>query len=206
VLLDCGPDFRQQILNIPFKKLDAVLLTHVHYDHVGGLDDLRPFCIFGDVDVFANLDTAKGLIHSMPYCFAEKKYPGVPQINLHVIKPHQVFKLGDISVTPIEVIHGKLPILGYRLDDLVYITDMKEISESEYAYLKNVKILVVNALRWEMHPTHQSIYQAIEFAERVHAESTYFIHMSHHAGLYAETDLKIPQSIHLSYDGLSLSF
>ena len=168
VLVDCGPDFRQQMLGREFKKIDAVLLTHEHYDHVGGIDDLRPFCTFGEVDVYADGNTVGDLRRRIPYCFGESKYPGVPKINLSVVEPHRPFSIGSIDVLPIQVMHGKLPILGYRFGDLVYITDMKTIRKEEMEYLKDVKILIVNALRFSPeHHSHMTVNEAMEFIRMV---------------------------------------
>ena len=112
-----------------FRKIDGLLITHIHYDHVGGIDDVRPFCALGDIDVYANATTCEGLRHNFPYCFTDHLYPGVPKLNLHSIQPHAKFVIGDIEVTPITVMHGKLPILGYRFGKLAYITDMKTIDD-----------------------------------------------------------------------------
>lgn len=206
VLIDCGPDFRQQILKQPFRRIDGVLLTHIHYDHVGGLDDLRPFCKLGDVDIYANEGTVNGLHTSMPYCFAEHLYPGVPKLRLHTIEKHVPFHIGDISVLPIEVMHDKLPILGYRFDNLVYITDMKSISEEELPYLQDVDTLVVNALRFDKpHHSHQLVDDAIMFSRRIGARRTYLIHMTHEIGTHTEAEKRLPEQFHFAYDGLKIS-
>ena len=130
VLIDCGPDIRMQLLPVPFKKIDGVLLTHEHYDHVGGLDDLRPYCYaFGDLDIYANARTVKNVLHNFPYCFAENPYPGVPSFNLKAVEKHKEFHIGDIPVVPIEVMHDKMPIFGYRFGSMAYITDMKTMAD-----------------------------------------------------------------------------
>lgn len=205
ILIDCGPDFRQQILQVPFKKIDGVLLTHIHYDHVGGLDDLRPFCRLGDVDIYANKATVDGLHTTMPYCFAEHLYPGVPKLRLHTIGKHRKFRIGDVDVMPVEVMHDKLPILGYRFGNMAYITDMKTISEEEYGYLQGVDTLVVNALRWEKpHHSHQLVKDAIAFSRRIGAKRTYLIHLTHDIGLHDEAQKRLPKDFYFAYDGLEI--
>ena len=207
VLVDCGPDFRQQMLGREFKKIDAVLLTHEHYDHVGGIDDLRPFCTFGEVDVYADGNTVGDLRRRIPYCFGESKYPGVPKINRSVVEPHRPFSIGSIDVLPIQVMHGKLPILGYRFGDLVYITDMKTIRKEEMEYLKGVKILIVNALRFSPeHHSHMTVNEAMEFIRMVSPEKTYFTHMGHDIGLHEEVNRQLPDDMDLAYDGQMIEF
>lgn len=206
ILIDCGPDFREQMLRLDsFHKLDAVLLTHEHYDHVGGIDDLRPFCKFGEIPVVADNYAATHLKERMPYCFGENLYPGVPRIYLQVATPGDAFKIGETIILPIQVMHGKLPILGYRIGALGYVTDMTAMPEESYRMLDGVEVLVINALRTEPHPTHQSISEAIETAKRIGAKETYFIHMSHHAGLHAEATKLLPPHIHFAFDGLEIT-
>ena len=206
ILFDCGPDFRQQMLTVPFHKLDGVLITHEHYDHVGGLDDLRPYMKFGEVNVYAEDFCATHLEERIPYCFTpkEKRYPGVPAINLIRIEPHKPFSIEGIEVIPLRVMHGKLPILGFRIGNIAYITDMKSIDDGEYEYLKGVETLVVNALRHKEHRTHQTVEDAIAFAQRIGATNTYFIHMSHDVGLHAVEEAKLPYGFHYAYDGLEV--
>jgi len=202
ILLDCGPDFRAQMLKREFKKIDGVLITHEHYDHVGGLDDLRPFCRFGEVPLYAEDYTAERLMRRMPYCFDEHKYPGVPQVSLKVIRPDHSFYINRAKIVPVRVMHGPLPILGYRINEVAYITDMKTIPEEEFPLLEKVECLIVNALRLEPHWTHQNLDEALAFAAKVGARETYFIHMSHQMGQHADVEKKLPPHIHLTYDGL----
>jgi len=208
VLIDCGPDFRQQILTRPtFKRIDAVLITHSHYDHVGGLDDLRPFSIFGDIDIYSDALTAYGIKRAIPYCFEEHKYPGVPNITSKVIEPYKSFVLGDMNITPIRVMHGKLPILGYRINNFGYITDMKTIPDTSLSYLEGIETLVVNALRhntYKDHPTHQTVEDAIEFSKRIGAKRTILIHLSHYVGLHEVENNNLPNGVELAYDGMDL--
>ena len=186
LLIDCGPDFRQQILPQPFRKIDGILITHSHYDHMGGMDDIRPYCQFGEMNV----------------CFAEHRYPGVPAIGLHEILPHYPLHIGDLVIVPIEVMHGKLPILGYRIGPLTYITDMKTIDDSELPYLEGTQLLVVNALRFtKPHHSHQLVDDAVAFARRVGAPKTLLIHMCHDIGLHEQVNSILPQGIDLAYDG-----
>ena len=202
LLIDCGPDFRQQILPMPFRKIDGILITHSHYDHVGGMDDIRPYCQFGEINVYADPIARKGMLEMLPYCFAENRYPGVPAIGLHEIHKHEPFRIGNLDIMPIEVMHGKLPILGYRIGKLAYITDMKTIEESEYPYLEGTELLVVNALRFtKPHHSHQLVDDALAFAHRVGAKQTLLIHVCHDIGLHESVNRLLPEGVQLAYDG-----
>lgn len=205
ILIDCGPDFRQQIMPLPFRRINGLLITHTHYDHVGGIDDLRPFCQFGNIEVYADKLSAANLHNAIPYCFAEKRYPGVPAIHLNEIRPHEAFMIGDIEVFPFTVMHGKLPILGYRFGKLAYITDMKSIQETEVEYLIGVDTLVVNALRFKKeHHSHQLAGEAVKFIQRLGVKKSYLIHCSHEIGLHDEANSILPDGIRLAYDGMTI--
>jgi len=206
ILMDCGPDFREQMLSTPFGKIDGVLISHEHYDDVGGLDDLRPFCRFGEVPVFAETYTAGRLRTRLPYCFAENKYPGVPNILLNDIEVGHSFRINNTEILPLRVMHGKLPIFGYRIGKLAYITDMLTMPEESYELLKGVEVLILNALRLMPHITHQNLDEALQTARRIDARETYLIHMSHQMGLHAEIAKRLPPHVHLAYDGLEIIY
>ena len=201
VLIDCGPDFRQQIMEQPFRKIDGILITHAHYDHMGGMDDIRPYCQFGEINVYADPVARKGLLQMLPYCFEEHRYPGVPAIQLHEIHKHIPFQIGDLEILPIEVMHHDLPILGYRIGKLAYITDMKTIDEGELDYLQDIDTLIVNALREKPHHSHQTLAEAVDFAKRIGARQTWLIHSSHDIGRHEEVNASLTSDIQMAYDG-----
>ena len=201
LLIDCGPDFRQQIMSQPFRKIDGILITHAHYDHMGGMDDIRPYCQFGEINVYADPIAREGMLQMLPYCFAEHRYPGVPAIQLHEILPHIPFTIGDMEIVPFQVMHHDLPILGYRIGSLAYITDMKTIAEEEIPYILGCDTLVVNALREKPHHSHQTLSEAVQFAQRIGARQTWLIHSSHDIGRHTEVNASLPVNIQLAYDG-----
>ena len=213
VLIDCGPDFRQQIMSQPFRKIDAIFITHAHYDHMGGMDDIRPYCQFGEINVYADAIACEGMLQMLPYCFAEHRYPGVPAIQLHEIRPHEPIVIGDLSIVPFRVMHHNLPILGFRISQvnppsstLVYITDMKTIDEAEIPYIENCEVLVVNALRPQPHHSHQTLDEAVAFAKRIDARQTWLIHSSHDMPRHDEINAMLPDNIQMAYDGQVINF
>lgn len=204
ILIDCGPDFREQILPFDFRKIDGVLLTHEHYDHVGGLDDLRPFCRFGDVDLYAEQNVLDTLRSRIPYCFSNTHQRGIPSFTLHPICPDNQFSVEGISVQPIRVMHALLPIVGYRIGNFAYLTDLKYIPESEFDKLKNLDVLVIDALRHTTHVSHETLEEALENIRRIAPTKSYLTHMSHEIGLHKEVQKTLPENVFLSYDRLEI--
>lgn len=206
IVIDSGPDFRYQMLRAGVKDLDAILYTHEHKDHVAGLDDIRPFnyILHKHIDIYATDRVQDALRKEFSYIFSDVKYHGLPLINLFTIDK-QPFNVGHVNITPIEVMHYKLPILGYRLNDFTYITDAKTISDESLEKIKGSKYLVINALQKEQHISHFTLEEAIAFAEKAGAEMTYFTHMSHNLGKHADIEKELPANIRLAYDGLELS-
>lgn len=210
IQIDCGPDFREQMIRLnDFRPIDGVLITHEHYDHVGGLDDLRPYCAFRDVIVYGEDYTCERLRQRIPYCFATNLYPGVPHISLSELQPQKPFTItnlkGDsVEVLPIRVMHAKMPILGYRIGKMAWITDMTEMPSESFESLKGLDVLVMNALRIEEHISHQTLAQALERVKIIQPRRTYLVHMSHHMGLHDEVDATLPENVHLAYDGLCI--
>ena len=205
LLLDCGPDFREQMLRIGRRNpLDAVLITHEHYDHVGGIDDLRPFTYDRNLPLYADDYACKHLRQRLPYCLVNNTYPGIPRLDLHELKEGDKLQFGTLTVTALRVMHGKLPILGYRIGDVAYLTDMTELFPSSLPLLQDIRMLIVGALRHTPHMTHQTVEQAVAFSRSLGNVPTYFIHMSHHLGLHAVEEEKLPEGFHFAYDGLVL--
>ena len=205
LVVDTTPDFRYQMLRAGVKKMDAVLFTHSHKDHIAGLDDIRAFNFFQQqpIHIYATEPTQQALKREFMYAFAENKYPGVPEIILNTIS-NEPFKVGDIPVTPIQVWHLKMPVLGFRFGSLTYITDANRIDESEKQKIKGSQILIVNALRKERHISHFTLTEAIELVKELEIPTAYFTHISHQLGKHDDVESQLPEGIHLAYDGLVL--
>jgi phosphoribosyl 1,2-cyclic phosphate phosphodiesterase len=205
IVIDSGPDFRYQMLREKVMHLDAIVFTHEHKDHVAGLDDIRAFNYKQNapIDVYATERVQIGLKREFFYIFSDYKYPGVPQLNMHTIGL-EPFDIGSLHFIPIEVMHYKLPILGFRIGDFTYITDAKTVSETEAEKIKGTKTLVINALQTQSHIAHFTLDEAISFAQQIGAEKTYLTHISHRLGFHQEVSQYLPPGIELAYDGLKL--
>jgi len=206
IVIDTGPDFRQQMLKANNRKLDAVLFTHAHMDHTAGLDDVRAYNYIHQkpMPVYADDITITTLKNQFSYIFSEKKYPGIPQINLNQIS-NKSFKVEELNIIPIEVMHHKLPVKGFRIKDFTYITDANFISEQEKGKIKGSKVLVLNALRKTDHISHFTLQQTIDLSQELKVEKTYLTHISHQMGLYDEVSTELPNNINLAYDGLTIT-
>ena len=201
LLIDCGPDFRTQMLRASDDNLDAVLLTHIHFDHVAGLDDLRAYCFEKPVPLYARADVLMNLHKRIPYCFAENPYPGVPQFEEHVIEDDKSFLVEGVRVEPIPVQHYKLSILGFRIGPLAYITDAKTIEDDVVDSLKGIPLLVINSLRQGQHISHMCLDETLAIIERIKPGRALLIHMSDRMGLHADSPKFLPQGVELAYDG-----
>jgi phosphoribosyl 1,2-cyclic phosphate phosphodiesterase len=205
LVIDTGPDFRLQMLREKITRLDGVLFTHGHKDHIAGLDDVRAYNFSQGINmpVYGSAPTLSQLRTEFYYAFEENKYPGIPQLVLHEITD-RVFSAGPVQITPLPVTHLHMPVLGFRLKDFSYITDANAIPESTYERLQGTRVLVLNALQKENHISHFSLKQAIEVAQRVGAQKTFFTHISHKLGLHKTVEKELPESIALAYDGFTI--
>ena len=206
LVVDTTPDFRYQMLRTHTLKLDAVIFTHPHKDHLGGLDDVRGFNFFSGkpMNVYANSLTEQAVRRDFYYVFSDKKYPGVPELNMITIDADNPFMVGDIPVQPIEVMHHKMPVLGFRFGDFTYITDSNHISDSENEKIIGSKVLVLNALRKEEHMAHFTLDEAIALGRELRVPEVYFTHISHQLGKHQKISRELPQGMHLAYDGLTI--
>lgn len=205
IVVDTTPDFRSQMLKENVRELDAVLITHHHKDHIAGLDDVKAFCYFQEesMPVYSTTISQDAIKKEFSYAFAEKKYPGVPEIELKTIDD-EMFMVGDIPVIPIKVWHHKMPVTGFRFGGFTYITDANRIDDSEKEKIKGSEILVLNALRHKKHISHFTLEEAIQLSQELKVNQCYFTHISHQLGLHEEVEKSLPANCHLAYDGLSL--
>ena len=204
-IIDCGPDFRQQVLRENVQSINGVLFTHEHSDHTAGIDDLRPYTYqMGEVPIYARKRVIDNLKVRFAYIFeTENRYAGAPKLQENIINGNS-FELNGVEVTPIEVLHGRLPITAYRFENIAYITDLKTISDLEKKKLKKLDVLIINALRIEEHPTHLNLEEALSFVEEIQPKKAYFSHISHKLGFHAEVEKQLPENVFLSYDGLKI--
>jgi phosphoribosyl 1,2-cyclic phosphate phosphodiesterase len=205
IVIDSGPDFRQQMLRENVQRLDAIVFTHEHKDHIAGLDDIRAFNYKqgGPIDVYATQRVQTALEREFMYIFQEPKYPGVPEITIHTIDTER-FNIGHTKFLPVEVLHYRLPVLGFRINNFTYITDAKTIADPEKEKIKGTEILVINALQKQKHISHFTLDEAIAFAREIGAKTTYFTHMSHNMGKHQDIASELPEHIELAYDGLKI--
>ncbi|XOV90886.1 MAG: MBL fold metallo-hydrolase [Bacteroidota bacterium] len=206
LIIDTGPDFRSQVLRERIKRLDGILFTHQHKDHTAGMDDIRSFNFHQQMDmpIYGTKMVFDQLKQEFSYVFKEDKYPGIPRVE-PILIDEKPFKIGNTEIIPIQVIHYKLPVLGFRIEDFTYITDAKQIPESEIEKIKGSKIVVLNALQREEHISHFTLEEALEMAEKLGAEATYLTHISHKLGKHRDVEVEIPENVHLAYDGLKLT-
>jgi len=205
IVVDTTPDFRCQMLREKVKIVDAILFTHPHKDHIAGLDDVRAFNFFSGkkMEIYANSLTEEALKREFGYAFADKKYPGVPNLNLNTITLDP-FQIGDIDIIPIQVWHMKMPVLGFRFGKFTYVTDANRIDEEEKEKIRGSEVFVVNVLRKQPHVSHFSLGEAIELVNGLGIPTVYFTHISHQLGLHQTIETELPENIHLAYDGLAL--
>lgn len=202
LVIDTGPDFRQQMLRENINKLDAVILTHAHRDHTSGIDDVRAYNFLQSMNmpVYGTVETLNQIKNNFAYIFGRDNYPGLPRLDLHTIT-ESTFAINNINITPLPVLHLKLPVLGFRIGDFSYITDANFIPDSTYEKLKGTTILVMNALQREHHISHFNLKEAIEIVKRINPEKAYFTHISHKMGLHAAVSMELPENISLAIDG-----
>ncbi|OUL61796.1 MBL fold metallo-hydrolase [Flavobacterium sp. AJR] len=206
-VIDCGPDFRQQMLSCNCQKLDAILFTHEHADHTAGLDDIRPYNFRqGEMPIYAHERVIGNLKKRFDYVFETvNKYPGAPSVKTIEVVNDKPFAVGDKKAIPVNVMHGDLQVFGYRIDDFAYLTDVKTIEEVEIKKLKNLKVLVINALRVEPHDTHFNLQEALDFITLVQPEKAYLTHISHVLGFHEEVQKMLPKNVFLAYDNLEIT-
>jgi len=205
LVIDTGPDFRQQMLRERVEMVDAIILTHAHKDHIAGLDDIRAFnyLMKKPMDVYAELNVQSALRREYAYVFAEEHYPGIPEMNLHTIQ-NEKFTIDELEILPIRAMHHKLPILGFRIGEFAYITDANFIADEEKDKIRNIKVLTINALRKRKHISHFSLSEALTLIDEVKPQQAYLTHISHLMGFHAEIEKELPTNVLLAFDGLQI--
>jgi len=208
LVIDIGPDFRQQMLRAKINHLDAILITHEHNDHVIGLDDVRPFNFRSGKDmlVYARPDVRIDLKKRFPYIFRANPYPGAPSVKLKNIDVNKSFQIGATTIIPIEALHGQLPVLGFRIGKFTYLTDIKTISDAELKKIKGTELLVISALHQREHHAHLSLHQALELIEKINPARAYLTHLSHQMGLHQTVEKQLPPNVLIAYDNLEIDF
>ena len=203
-IIDCGPDFRQQMLTNNVVKIDGILFTHEHSDHTAGIDDIRPFFFRqGDIPIYAHERVINSLKQRFDYIFAnENRYPGAPAVDINTVVNNKPFKIGNLMAIPIEAQHNRLQVFGFRIQDFVYLTDVKSVEKEEMEKIIGVKTLVVNALRLEPHHSHFNLEEALAFIATIKPERAYLTHISHLMGFHEEVEKELPKNVHLAYDNL----
>jgi phosphoribosyl 1,2-cyclic phosphate phosphodiesterase len=207
IVIDCGPDFRYQMLKSGCSRMDALLFTHEHADHTAGLDDIRPFYFKqGDIPLYGHPRVLENLANRFDYIFkTENKYPGAPSVLPISVVNEESFSVNKQTITPINASHGNLQVFGYRIGDFVYLTDVKTIEDAEIEKIKGIKVLVINVLRKETHPTHFNLEEALAFIEKVGPEKTYLTHISHNFGFHQTVQSDLPKNVFLAYDNLEIT-
>ncbi|CAM4097230.1 MBL fold metallo-hydrolase [Flavobacterium antarcticum] len=207
IVIDCGPDFRYQMLQSGCSRMDALLFTHEHADHTAGLDDIRPFYFKqGDIPLYGHPRVLENLAKRFDYIFrTENKYPGAPSVLPIPVDKDEPFEVNNQTIIPINACHGGLQVFGYRIGDFVYLTDVKTIEDVEIEKIKGVKVLVINTLRKEPHPTHFNLEEALDFIKKVAPEKTYLTHISHNFGMHEAVQNELPANVYLAYDNLELT-
>ena len=206
-IIDCGPDFRQQMLKNNCRHIDGIMFTHEHADHTSGLDDIRPYFFRqGDIPIYGTQRVVENLNHRFGYILnSQNKYPGAPTVKVQIISKNNNFSIGNQIVTPVEVMHNSLSVMGYRIGGFSYLTDVKYINSDQMEKVKNSEVLVLNALRIESHPTHLNLEEALGLVEELKPKKAYLTHISHLLGFHAEVSKKLPKNVHLAYDNLQIN-
>lgn len=206
-IIDCGPDFRQQMLKNNCRHIDGIMFTHEHADHTSGLDDIRPYFFRqGDIPIYGTQRVVENLYHRFGYILnSQNKYPGAPTVKVQIISKNNNFSIGNQIVTPVEVMHNSLSVMGYRIGGFSYLTDVKYINADQMEKVRNSEVLVLNALRIESHPTHLNLEEALGLVEELKPKKAYFTHISHLLGFHDEVSKKLPKNVYLAYDSLQIN-